>query len=373
MNTWIRVVRGLLFPLACLYAGVTAIRNWLYDKGVLESHSFPIPVICVGNLTVGGTGKTPHTEYLIRLLKDDYRVSTLSRGYGRKTRGFRWAAPESTAQQIGDEPIQFYRKFGSEISVAVGEDRVAAIKKIITAPEGGVLKVPSFGGDLGEAAPPSGVGGLFEIILLDDAFQHRAVKPSLSILLTDYNRLFYRDFLLPTGNLRETRRGARRADIIVVSKCPDKLPELEQRKITNSIQAYARPATPVFFTGIRYGQPVGFALPKDTIFSDRLLLVSGIAQSGNLENYVRQTFACQGHLDFKDHHEYTPADIEKIERACRKAGVTTVLTTEKDYVKLIQWSLPTDLSFYYLPIEIYFLFHEQEKFNQLTIHHSTAI
>lgn len=358
-------LRWLLFPVACLYACITTVRNWLYDRKLLKSHTFPFPVICIGNLTVGGTGKTPHTEYLIRLLKQTHRITTLSRGYGRTTKGFRWVGAESTAQETGDEPLQFYQKFGSEIRVAVGEDRAAAIRKIVS--EGGFRKTDfrnSITGNEGNSSselrdPNSG------IILLDDAFQHRAVTASFSILLTDYNRLFYKDFLLPTGNLRETRNGARRADVVIVSKCPDALSPAERDEINANICRYARPGTSVFFTGIRYGTPVGFHVSEDSIFSPRHVLVSGIAQPGSLESYVRQTFDCQWHLNFRDHHAYTQADVEKIQTACLKAKATTVLTTEKDYVKLAQLKLPPETSFYYLPIEIRFLFDGQAKFNQL--------
>jgi len=360
----LRVLRWLLFPSACAYAGITMTRNWLYNKGVLPSHTFPVPTIVVGNLTVGGTGKTPHTEYLIRLLKNDYNLVILSRGYGRKTKGFRVADEHATPQQIGDEPMQFYRKFGRDVMVTVGEDRVAAIRQALRH-----LK------QIAKARPPEPVfeatkNSIAEkvktpLILLDDAFQHRPVKPSFSIMLTDYNRLFYRDFLLPTGNLRETRRGARRANAIIVSKCPPDLSKQVQQQIIARIRKYSRLSTPVFFTGIQYGAPVGFLPTDNTIFTDKLVLVSGLAQAGTLEAYVRKTYDCQFHLAFKDHHDYTQADVDKIRTACHKTGSSVVLTTGKDYVKLVQLPLPPDISFYYLPIEIFFLFDEGQKFNQL--------
>ncbi len=351
MNAFFVGLRWLLLPFALLYAVITAIRNWLYNRGILKSHLFPLPVICVGNLTVGGTGKTPHTEYLIRLLKATHSITTLSRGYGRQTKGFLWATPQSTAEQLGDEPLQFYQKFGHEIRVAVGEDRVTAIRKILSAFEF-------------QSPKP-------EIILLDDAFQHRPVKPSFSILLTDYNRLFYDDFQLPTGNLREPRNGAKRAGVVIVSKCPADLLASERDQIGRNVQKYARPGVPVFFTGIRYTQPVDFASGKDTILSEKVVLVSGIAQAGNLEKYVNQTFECAQHLNFRDHHAYTQADVSAIEEACQKHNACKVLTTEKDYVKLRSLTLPPGIAFYYLPIEIYFLFDAQASFDRLIVQHLT--
>jgi tetraacyldisaccharide 4'-kinase len=193
------VLRILLLPVAWLYEGITRLRNWLYDKGYKKSTSFPLPVISVGNLTVGGTGKTPHVEYLVRLLKDQRQLVTLSRGYGRQTKGFLIADEQANAATIGDEPMQFYQKFGHQIKVAVGEKRVPAIEQIL------------------RLYPKT------EIILLDDAFQHRAVRPCFSILLSDYHRPFYTDFVLPAGRLRESRKGAGRADAVIFSKCPQNL------------------------------------------------------------------------------------------------------------------------------------------------------
>ncbi|MDJ1468327.1 tetraacyldisaccharide 4'-kinase [Xanthocytophaga flava] len=354
MKKLLLLFRWLLFPIACVYAIITTLRNWLYSKGIFRSHSFPVPTIVVGNLTVGGTGKTPHTEYLIRLLKDTHTLIILSRGYGRKTKGFLIADDNTKPQQIGDEPMQFFRKFGKEITVTVGEDRVAAIGKIYR-------RIKQTVRNTQHTALNS------PLILLDDAFQHRPVKPSLSILLTDYNRLFYNDLLLPTGNLRETRIGARRADVVIVSKCPPDLPDSARQQISSKIRKYTKLTTPVFFSSIRYSAPLPFSEFSRNIFSNQLILVSGIAQSHILEEYIKQNFDCKAHLDFKDHHNYTQADITTIQAACQKAGVSTVLTTEKDFVKLSQLELPPEISFFYLPIEIYFLFEEKESFNQLIV------
>ncbi|NJL11929.1 MAG: tetraacyldisaccharide 4'-kinase [Microscillaceae bacterium] len=223
--------RMLMYPLTFLYCTITSIRNYLYDRGYWKSFSFDLPVISVGNLTVGGTGKTPHIEYLIRFLQAQYELSTLSRGYGRKSRGFRLAQPHDNAQSLGDEPFQLYQKFGTRIGVAVGEDRVAAIPHLL------------------QERPQT------QIVLLDDAFQHRPIAPQLNILLTDYGRLFYQDFPFPSGRLRESRRGARRADVIIVSKCSASLSEAEKTRIQENIGAYARKDVPVFFTTIAYESP----------------------------------------------------------------------------------------------------------------------
>ncbi len=333
------------FPFAILYDGITRLRNWLYDKGLLRSCAFAIPTIVVGNLTVGGTGKTPHVEYLIGLLKGTHAIATLSRGYGRRTKGFLVADGQSDARQIGDEPLQMYRKFGHEISVTVGEDRVAAIGKII------------------RNSTSDGSGGrLSRIIILDDAFQHRPVRAAFSLLLTDYNRPFYNDFVLPAGNLRESRTGASRAGCIIVSKCPPGLVLAESQAIAARIGKYAAPGTPVFLTAIRYGNPVGFGFLKDTILSGKVVLVSGIARPEMLETYASQQFELQRHLVFADHHDYLPADVEKIGRVGGETGAKNILTTEKDFVKLARMRLPPEMAFFYLPIEIYFLFNGEEQF-----------
>ncbi len=336
------ILRWLFLPVSWLYGGIMHLRNVFYDQRWFSSQSFAIPTIVVGNLTVGGTGKTPHTEYLIRLLKDRYRIVTLSRGYGRKTKGFLWATAQSTAQDIGDEPLQFYQKFNLDIQVAVGEDRVAAIERIL-------------------AEKPT-----TSLILLDDAFQHRRVKPSMAILLTDYKRLFYKDCMLPTGYLREPGSGARRAQCMIVSKCPPNLSESERQQIVQQIRTYTRPEVPVFFTSIRYGQPQLFSGKEDGSRERKgMLLVSGIAQPSTLEAYATQQYLIEKHLIFQDHYDYTQASVEKIADICRKLGVNQVLTTEKDFVKLSQFALPSELTFFYLPIEMYFLFDEEWQFATL--------
>lgn len=200
-----KLLRFLLFPFAVLYDIITRVRNWFFNLGILKSTSFNIPVIAVGNLSVGGTGKSPQIEYLIRLLKDDYNIAVLSRGYKRKTEGFQIVNDAHTAEDVGDEPLQFYKKFKTAITVAVDADRTNGIQQLLQ-----------------RNNPP-------KIVLLDDAYQHRKVTASSYILLTKYNDLFVDDFLLPTGNLRESRRGAKRAKVIVVTKCPEEFIESSTR------------------------------------------------------------------------------------------------------------------------------------------------
>jgi tetraacyldisaccharide 4'-kinase len=332
----------VLLPFSWIYRFITDIRNWLYKKGYKKSLRFPVPVISVGNLTVGGTGKTPHVEYLIRLLKDNYHIAALSRGYGRKTKGFLLAREHTHAGDIGDEPMQFYRKFKGQIQVAVGEKRVPAIEQLLS----------------GQPAP--------EMIILDDAYQHRAVRPSFSILLSDYNRPFYRDYVLPAGRLRERREGAKRADVILVSKCPDGLTNAEKETITREIRRYATAATPVYFTCIHYGKPVSFgSIPA--AFEGPVLLVSGLANAQPLEKYVQQTYTLSRHMAFNDHHTYTEKDIESISRQFEQTQSRNILVTEKDYVKLLHHNFSPQISrlpIWYLPVEVCFLFGEGQAFNE---------
>jgi tetraacyldisaccharide 4'-kinase len=324
------LLRILLFPFACIYGLVTNIRNRMYDLGLKPSVKFDTPVISVGNLTVGGTGKTPMIEHLIRLLNARFKVATLSRGYGRKTRGIRIGNDEDDAETLGDEPLQLYLKFGSQITVAVGEERALAIPTILqTRPE-------------------------TQIILMDDAFQHRQVKPLFSILLTDYHRPFYNDFILPAGRLREGRSGANRADVIVVTKCPQDVSSDQMMQIQKSITAYGE--KPVFFTRIRYGQPVAF--PRLTKpLSRNVALVTAIANSKPLHAYISGNFNMVKHFEYEDHHSYTEKDIYSWLSYARNHQDLSFITTEKDKVKIDKpcyQKLLTGMSFFYLPIAIDF-------------------
>jgi len=338
------VFAQLLKPFSWLYGGITDIRNGLYDSGISDALKPSIYTVSVGNLTVGGTGKTPHVDYLLHHLPQSVAVATLSRGYGRRTRGFRIATAADTADTIGDEPLLLYRKHAPRVTVSVGEKRAEAVPKLL------------------EAVPH------LRMLVLDDAFQHRPVQPHLNILLTDYNRPFYTDHPFPAGRLRERRHGARRAQLVVVTKCPDNLPEAEQEQIRQSIRPYTAPQTPVFFTGLTYGDPVAFTdgAIRSSAELGEVLLVSGIARPEPLEQYGQSQLALAGHLRFADHHRYTAADLDRI-RAARPAG-GSVITTEKDFVKLgpLLAQAGEDASrFYYLPIQIRFLSGEDHFLERL--------
>jgi tetraacyldisaccharide 4'-kinase len=325
------LLRILLFPFSWLYYLITQVRNYMYDQGLKPSVKFEIPVLCVGNLTVGGTGKTPMIEHLIRLLQSRYKLATLSRGYGRATKGIRIAGPAENASTIGDEPFQFYTKFARRITVAVGEERALAIPTIL------------------QERPDT------QIILLDDGFQHRKVSPGFSILLTDYHRPFYRDFLLPSGRLRESRWGAARADVIVVTKCPPHISEDQMIEIESSIRHYAE--KPVFFTHIRYGNPTPFTKMSGSL-TKHVVLITGIGNSKPLENYLKENYTMVKHLAFNDHHKYTEADVKAMINLRNDYPQASFLTTEKDKVKLDAPQFQTllgDFPLFYLPIEVDFV------------------
>ncbi len=323
------LLKFILLPFSILYGLVTDIRNYLYDKGFWEEYSFNLPIINVGNLTVGGTGKTPHVEYLIRLLKDKCTLATLSRGYGRMTKGFIIANSSATAQTIGDEPYQFYQKFSKDILVTVGENRVEAISSILT------------------QNPDN------ELIILDDAFQHRPIKPSLNILLMDYSRPIYDDYAFPVGRLRERRHGTKRADIVIVTKCPDNISLEKQVSIKQKLQPYLKKDTPLFFTKILYGKPLNCRSEEVNIDLIKVILLSGIANPQPFEEYAKKHFEVANHLIFRDHYDFTEKDL--IEISSKKMPI---LMTEKDMVKFIPFlnnPLLKGIELYYLPIEIDFL------------------
>ena len=253
----------VLLPFSILYGLITDIRNHLYDKGFWKETGFLIPIINVGNLTVGGTGKTPLVEYLIRLLKDKYTLATLSRGYGRKTKGFIIANSSATAQTIGDEPYQFYQKFKNEIDVVVDENRVEAVYAITEQMTD------------------------IEVVILDDAFQHRPIRPSLNILLMDYSRPIYDDYTFPSGRLRERRHGAKRADMMIVTKCPSGISLEKQSEIEQKLQPYLNKNIPIFFTKIIYGKPLNCRPEKENIDLQKVVLLSGIANPKPFEEYAK--------------------------------------------------------------------------------------
>lgn len=320
------LLRKLLFPFAILYGFITSLRNYLYDKGILKSYSFDIPVIAVGNLSVGGTGKTPQIEYLIRLLSPNYKVATLSRGYKRKSEGFILAEAASTTEILGDEPFQYFKKF-PDIQVAVDADRKNGIEQL-----------------LNQKSRP-------EIILLDDAFQHRKVKAGFYILLTAYEDLFCDDFMLPTGNLRESRNGAKRANLIIVTKCPLDITELEQQNIKNKLAV----DLPIYFSSIDYDDKV-YNDTESLAVSDLKLtpkmLLAGIAKPKPFFDYL-QTDKDEV-MTFSDHHHFSESDILNIKS---QAIDKIIVTTEKDFVRLDAKILRKQL--FYLPIKSKFLSNQQ--------------
>jgi tetraacyldisaccharide 4'-kinase len=322
------ILRKLLFPFAVLYGFVTTIRNFLFDKGILKSTSFDIPIIAVGNLSVGGTGKTPQIEYLIRLLSDKYRIATLSRGYKRKSKGFVLADASSNAEILGDEPFQFYQKFPN-IQVAVDADRTNGITQLLSQKE-----------------KP-------QIILLDDAYQHRKVKAGFYILLTSYDDLYADDFMLPTGNLRESRSGANRANIVVVTKCPKDLSLQKQEeiklklKLSSTQQSYF---TYIDYDDAIYGKEGKIAVSE--IKNESKLLLGGIAKPKPFFDYLKnEKDEC---LTFPDHHHFSEKDLEMIQN---KAQNKKIITTEKDYVRLKESKLISQL--YCLPIKSMFIQNQQ--------------
>lgn len=327
------LLRKILFPLAVLYGWITQFRNFLFDKGLLKSTTFDVPVIAVGNLSVGGTGKSPMIEYLIRLLSEENQIATLSRGYKRSTTGFVMADQFATAETIGDEPLQFHRKF-PDIVVAVDADRTSGIRQIL------------------QKQPQT------QLILLDDAFQHRKVKAGFYILLTAYGDIYATDFMLPTGSLREGRSGAARANVIVVTKCPPDLGTAEREKITRKLQPKSNQQ--VFFTAIGYDQQVysqGETLSVAEIRRSAKLLLAGIAKPKPFFEHLYH----DGDVvkPFPDHHPFSEKDIAEILHA---ANEKKIITTEKDYVRLKDRVKPGQL--YYLPIKTVFLSHG-DQFNQI--------
>ncbi len=344
-----------LLPLAWLYDAATRCRNWMYACGILRQRSFPLPLIVVGNLSVGGTGKTPHTEYLLRLLSSTYRTAMLSRGYGRTTRGFLQASDGMTAADIGDEPWQVWHKF-PQITVAVDGDRCEALDRLLS----------------DSAAAP-------DVVVLDDAFQHRSVRAGANLLLTEHTRLYTDDWLLPAGRLRESARGARRAEAVVVTKCPATLSVRDMEHIRRRLAL--RDSQLLFFTRLTYGSLYPLfpdeALPVMSA-PVRILAVTGIARPRPLLAHLRQGAAVVS-LAFPDHHAFTEADLQRIGAAFSRLPFGSItVTTEKDAARLYplreQLPPPVRRSLYVQPVEVRFLGtegrsaeEEQKKFDQFIL------
>jgi len=340
-------VKILLSPLSLLYGLGVSLRNLFYRTGLLRSVAFNIPVISVGNLSVGGAGKTPHIEYIIRLLKDYVEVATLSRGYRRKTQGFMVVQSHMNAEQSGDEPLQFKRKF-PDILVGVAESRALGIPRLLMEEQE------------------------TQVVLLDDAFQHRAVQPGLNILLTEYSNPYTRDYLLPAGRLREWRSAYKRADVIVVSKCPAQLSTEEKEAMIRELNPL--PHQKVYFSYYEYGTPYfifnpAYAAP---LKEDRdVLLVSAIANADYLKNYVAEQSSAVFMMEYEDHHFFDESNLNDIKKAfgnlTKDAHQKMILTTEKDAVRLEMhrdFILKNKLPVFVMPVQVQFHFDEKEAFDQ---------
>ncbi len=335
-----KLFKWLLFPFSILYDWITRVRNHQFDTGQRPVTDFDPVVISVGNLSMGGTGKTPMIENLIRVLKDEHKVATVSRGYGRKTRGFRLANEEDTAESIGDEPLQFYKKFGRKILVSVGEERILAIPSVL-------LDHPET-----------------EVFLLDDAYQHRKAGRDLNILLTDYSKPFFDDFVVPYGGLREARKGAARADCIIMTKCPD-LSNKQKAELSNRLRKYAT-GIPIYFSRIKYMEPKAvFGASVNTIGKD-IVLITGLANSQSLVSFLGEAHNIIEHFKFQDHHHFNSTELDRInEKLSNTEGDVSIMTTEKDMVRLLKFKdhmLFKKNAVFYTPIG--FVIDENEEFQK---------
>lgn len=323
----------LLAPFALIFRLITDLRNFLFDQSILKSYRSAIPTLIVGNLSVGGTGKTPMVEFLIRNLMVELQLAILSRGYGRKTKGFLKANCQSNALEIGDEPLQIFRKFGGKIPVFVGEDRVSALEKIA------------------KLEPK------IELVILDDAFQHRKLDGDFYCLLTPFNSLFYKDFLLPLGRLRESPNGAKRADLVLVTKCPEGLDDFQKNKTRDSLRFYLKEETPIVFSQVGYGSP--YPLDHEIAFTNSVILVSGLANDQAFVTYCSAMFKALEIVSFPDHYSYNEADAKRLSALAEKHKQQSpvLLTTEKDAVKLKSLAnrgFLGEFPIFVLPIEVKF-------------------
>jgi tetraacyldisaccharide 4'-kinase len=339
------LIRILLIPFALLYGLGVAIRNLLYQWNLLKSIEFSLPVIGIGNLTVGGAGKTPHTEYLIKLLSPYIQLATLSRGYGRKTKGFLLAQEYHSAVEIGDEPLQFFRKF-PEVVVSVSESRGLGIPQLLS-------KRPEV-----------------QTILLDDVFQHRAVQPGLNLLLTEYHKPFTDDFILPVGRLREWPAGAQRADAIIVTKCPIDSTRAEREAVGQKVRQ--RPDQKIFYSFYRYGRPYNIFNPTLTSplesYTD-VLMVSAIAQTDQLIQFLEAQELNVRELSFEDHHKFTSYEVANMIRIFQEmeSDQKLFLTTEKDAMRMELhkgYFLEHNIQVFALPVEVSFFSEQEYNFNR---------
>jgi tetraacyldisaccharide 4'-kinase len=344
-----KFLRSITFPFAMIFWLIIVIRNFLYNIKVFKSKTFDVATICVGNISVGGTGKTPTVEYLIRLLKDEHKIATLSRGYGRKTKGYIEASALSSTDEIGDEPTQFKQKF-NEITVTVCEDRATAL-------------------DILEKD--------YDAVLLDDAFQHRKVKCGVSVLLFDYNKVFDVDWMLPFGNLREPRSGMKRADVILITKTPRIFSPMERRRVENKLDVY--PHQKIFYSYFQYGelQPLNPIIsPKkfeDLDKKTKVFILTGIADPSVMINYFESNKIKHIHrIHYPDHYRFSLKDIDKIRREFGAVQTENkiIITTEKDAMRLRHPRLENmikDIPIYYLPIELHMHDKDKEEFDKIIL------
>ena len=345
----------LLYPVSLIYGLITGFRNFLYDAGIIPTVEFPFPIICVGNITVGGTGKTPHTEYITGLLRENFKVATLSRGYKRKTRDFRIASSTASVNDIGDEPMQIFRNF-PDVLVTVDKNRVHGVSRIL------------------QEYPET------EVIILDDGFQHRRITPGFSILLSDYERLFFRDHMLPYGNLRETKGNMRRADMILITKCPKNISPIQRRLIVKEINK--SPYQNLYFTTFRYKSPIpvfedcqeAFQTDFSECSGCGIVLITGIANPQPLKDYLQKSYGEIIHLTFPDHYSFNEKDLLGFSSAYNnlKSARRYLFTTEKDAVRLREFTNIAQSirsAFFYIPIGIQFLNEDKDEFDNLIINY----
>ena len=343
---FLRSFRVLLLPFAAAYGLIVHLRNRFYDKKWIDSAQFNFPIICVGNIAVGGTGKSPMVEYIVEVLKKDFEIATLSRGYKRKTKGYALANAQTTALEIGDEPMQFYQK-NPDIAVAVGEERIVAIPQLL------------------QDRPD------LQAIVLDDAFQHRTVRAGFNILLTDYSNLYTRDYFLPTGDLRDETESTKRASVIVVTKCPADL--TAEQKAAIILELDPAPFQKVFFTAIEYSTPYHICNTDkkyQITTEDEVLLVCGIANPLPLKEYLLHSTHAYYQQDFSDHHIFSIDDLNEIMQKYESipADRKIILTTEKDAVRLIKFKEElNNVPLFVIPIRHHFLFNEGAYFNEMLV------
>lgn len=354
MNKTLRYI--LLLPFSLIYGIITGMRNWLYDIGILMPHKKNIPLLTIGNLTVGGTGKTPHVEFIVSKLTSSYKIAVLSRGYKRKTEGFLLADNQSDSKEIGDEPMQIYQKF-SNVPVAVCEDRSEGIDRLVEKHKD------------------------IDLIILDDAFQHRKISAGLSVLLTDYNRLHTRDSLLPGGNLRESKSGSKRADIIIVTKCPPQIKPIEMRLIQHEVSPDI--FHEVYFSTYKYEDPYPlFSQDPENLFAFKsaqkkntgILLLTGIASPKMIISHIEKYASHIEQLNFDDHHEFSKQELlsvaKKFDKMTDKEKV--ILVTEKDAARLIKnKEIPDQLKYhiFVLPIRVKILNNKESSLIKKITHY----